>query len=143
MEMNTIYGPRHQGLCLPGGFIGIGRYPGNLLPHGGHLEHERIQPGPPACTLECFFMKTGGAGGHHHTIQPVVSDVFFDHLLAGVRAHEFVIPRDHHIFQVPGKGSHFVHANFPRDIDSAMTHINADFFGHFSPSLFFFHLNTK
>ena len=99
MKIDAVDGRRGQGLGLAGGLVFVGGYPGDLFAYRGHLKIIGIQTGAFAGALEGSFMKARRTGGHHHPVEAQLADILFNHFLAGVRTHEFVVPGYDHIFQ--------------------------------------------
>ncbi len=130
VEGHPVHGRGHQGLSLAGGLVRISRDPRHLLAHRRHLKQVGVDARPLAGALEGFFMQARRAGGHHHPVEAELPDIFFDHLLAGVRTHELVVPRHHHPLQVPSIGAHLVHPDPAGDVDAAVAHVTAHFDGH-------------
>ena len=97
MIVDTVYGRRGMGFCLPGSIILILGDPGNLFANRSHLETVGIHPGPLAGTLKCLFVESGTTGGHYYSIQAEIVDILFNHLLTRVRAHEFIVSGNHYI----------------------------------------------
>ncbi len=126
MAAHPLNGCGRQRFGLARGVVLIHGDPGHLLPHRGHLEQIRVDPAPPAGRLECFLMQPRRAGSHHHPVQVVGLDVVFDHLLAGVRAHELVIARNGHVRELPRKGRHLLHPDAIGDVDPAMADVESD-----------------
>ncbi|VTR66558.1 hypothetical protein DESC_480268 [Desulfosarcina cetonica] len=54
------------------------------------------------------------------------ADVGLDHLLAGVGAHELVVPGDDHVFQATDKIGDFLDPDLVSDVDAAMTDVESD-----------------
>ncbi len=130
VEIYAVDGTGGQGLGLAGGLIFIFGDPGYLLANRGHLEEVGVQPGALAGALKSFFVEPGRAGGHHHPVEAISPDVVFDHLLAGIGTHEFVIAGDDHVFQGAGKVGHLGHPDLVGDVDAAVADIKSDFDGH-------------
>jgi hypothetical protein len=142
VKVHPVDGAGGQGLGLAGGLIFIFGDPGNLFAHRGHLEQVGIQSGPLAGPLKGLFMEPGRAGGHHHPVEAEGPDVFFDHLLAGVGAHEFVVAGDDDVCQPAGEVGHLGHPDLVGNVDAAVTDVKSDLDGHrCSPNPFTFSMS--
>ena len=87
-----------KNLGLLGGFVFILGDPRNLLPHGYHVKRsEWIETGPLTGRPKGFFVHARGTGSHDHPGEMVLPDIFFDQLLAGIGAHEQVVPGNDYI----------------------------------------------
>ena len=101
-------GRRHQNGGLVGGCLAVVD-PAYLFADVGVLIDEGIGAGTLDGTAERFFMEARGAGGHHHPVHGAALQVFGDHFLARVGAHEHVGAGHRHaghFFHAPADGFH-------------------------------------
>ncbi len=125
----------HQMHGLARGFFGVGHNPGAVFADAGHLKQERVEPRTQACILKSFFMQSWRTGRHNDAVQSVFTDVFDDHVLAGIGTHEFVVPGHGHIVQLGSKFGHTGGIDFWVNVGAAVADINTDFISHCPDSL--------
>jgi hypothetical protein len=87
-------GGAREGLGLLGGFLAVGVHPRVVLADVDHVEEERIQPAGLRGGAESVLVQQRRTGGNDHAVELELADVLLDELLARVRAHVFVVPRE-------------------------------------------------
>ncbi len=133
MVIDPVNRCSYKCFCFSSSLIFILGHPGNLFANRSHLEKIWVEPGPLTSTLKGLLMKSWRTGGHHNPVKVKFLNVLFDHLLAGIWTHEFIISSDHYIFQFPGKSSYFFYTDFSSDINAAMADIKTQPNGHAYP----------
>jgi len=126
-EGHPGYGHADQVLGLLGGFQGIRHVnPGILIADVGKIEQVPVQSRLPDGLLEKGLVGSGGTGRHHDSIQPVIFDGLSDQPLGVLAAGKKVVGNVGHVGEGPGIIPHRRDVHHPPDVDSAMTHKDAD-----------------
>ncbi len=134
LELDPLDRRRDQRLGLDGRRRRILGHPRAVLADVGHLQQVRIETAVGTGTAEGLFVQVGTASGHDDTRQTFLLNVLLDHLLAEIRAHEFVIASDNHTINVLARPLRdFLHVHLASNVAAAVTHVDADFLGHRQP----------
>ena len=101
-------------------------HPGALIADIGHLEKIFVEAHLPNRFLKERLMGARRAGGDHHPVQMMLIDCLFDLLLRILRTGIEVFIHVFHVRQRAGIFLHLGDVNDPADVDSAVTHKDAD-----------------
>ena len=113
-------------LGLLGGLVLVLGDPGAVLAHVGHLEQERVEAGVGRGLAERGLVHGRRAGRHDDAVHAELLDVFFDQVLAGIRAHVLVLARDHHVGLLGSPGGDLLDVDLAADVAAAVAEVDGD-----------------
>src|SRR4030042_1374327 len=100
--------------------------PTALFPDICHLKEGRVEAYGAAGIPISGLMHSWRTGRYHNPVKALVFNITLNQVLTGIRAHILIVPGNDHMGKGPGKGRDLLNIDRGRNIDSAMTDINAD-----------------
>ena len=101
-------------------------HPAILLPQSDVVVQVRIQPGALYGPPEGLLMQENGTCSHDDPVDTVFFNVVGDQLLARIRAHELIAPRNDDVGKCPERFRDQITAHGIADVAATIADINAD-----------------
>jgi hypothetical protein len=100
--------------------------PTALFPDIGHLKEVRVEAHGAAGIPISGLMHSWRTGRYHDPVNAQILNIVLDPVLTGIRTHILIVSGNGHMGKSPGKNRDLLNIDRGRNIDSAMTDINAD-----------------
>ena len=101
-------------------------HPGDLLADAHELQQIRVDAGFARGALEERLVRAGGAGCHHHAIDPVLLDLILHPFEIVHGAGPLALIGPGHVVQGPGVRHHLGHVHDPGDVRAAVADKDTD-----------------
>ncbi len=126
MKIHPVYGGGADRLGLLSCLQRVFGHPGAVFTDTGHLKVIRVQARPLAGVPESPLVKPGRTGCNHHPVDAHLPYVLLNHLLAGIGAHELVVPGNDNVSEAQGEPGDFLHGHLAGNVRSAVADIKAN-----------------
>jgi hypothetical protein len=100
--------------------------PTALFPDIGHLKEVRVEAYGAAGIPISGLMHSWRTGRYHHPVDTEIFNIGLNQVLTGIGTHILIVSGNGHMGKSPGKNRDLLNIDRGRNIDSAMTDINAD-----------------